>query len=134
MLACPSRALRVTRRGFGESPRRSHGNYSRLRRGRGAPQGGAGRGGRTIAARQIACPLWKGLDALNAAFAEAAPLLARADSHAATMTGELCELFPDRPSGVAAILDRLISLLVPTCAFGWGRAGSAAPMKRAPIR
>jgi uncharacterized hydantoinase/oxoprolinase family protein len=62
--------------------------------------------GRTIAARQIACPLWQGLDALDAAFAEAAPLLARADRHAATMTGELCELFPDRPSGVTAIVDR----------------------------
>ncbi len=32
--------------------------------------------------------------------------------HAATMTGELCELFPDRRSGVAAILDRLEAILL----------------------
>ena len=30
--------------------------------------------GRTVAVRQIACPLWQGLDQLDAAFAEAAPL------------------------------------------------------------
>jgi (4-(4-[2-(gamma-L-glutamylamino)ethyl]phenoxymethyl)furan-2-yl)methanamine synthase len=79
--------------------------------------------GRTLAARQIACPLWKGLDALDAAFAEAAPLLARADSHAATMTGELCELFPDRPSGVTAIIDRLVSLLGPDVRIWLGPRG-----------
>jgi len=56
--------------------------------------------GRTIAVTQIACPLWRGLDRLDAALAEAAPLTARANRHAATMTGELCELFPDRRSGV----------------------------------
>ncbi|KAB2940499.1 MAG: hypothetical protein K8F92_14560 [Hyphomicrobium sp.] len=68
-------------------------------------------GGRVIAVRQIACPLWQGLDKLDMAFAAAAPLTARADIHAATMTGELCELFPDRRTGVAAILDRLTDLL-----------------------
>ncbi len=79
--------------------------------------------GRTIAVRQIACPLWRGIDALDAAFAEAAPLLARADSHAATMTGELCELFPDRPSGVAAIVDRLVMLLGPQVRIWLGPRG-----------
>ena len=63
--------------------------------------------GRTVAVRQIACPLWKGIETLDAAFAEAEPLTARADRHAVTMTGELCELFPDRRTGVAAILERL---------------------------
>jgi probable H4MPT-linked C1 transfer pathway protein len=67
--------------------------------------------GRTVAVRQIACPLWQGLDKLDAAFAEAAPLVARADRHAVTMTGELCELFPDRRTGVRVILDRLGPLL-----------------------
>jgi (4-(4-[2-(gamma-L-glutamylamino)ethyl]phenoxymethyl)furan-2-yl)methanamine synthase len=79
--------------------------------------------GRTIAARQIACPLWQGLDALDAAFAEAAPLLARADRHAATMTGELCELFPDRPSGVTAIVDHLVTLLGPDMRIWLGPRG-----------
>ncbi len=48
--------------------------------------------GRAIAAAQFACPLWQGLDRLDAAFAQAAVLTERADRHAATMTGELCEL------------------------------------------
>ena len=65
--------------------------------------------GRTIAALQLPCPLWRGLDQLDAAFAQAAPLVSRAHAHAATMTGELCELFPDRATGVAAIVDRLVS-------------------------
>jgi probable H4MPT-linked C1 transfer pathway protein len=69
--------------------------------------------GRTIAVRQIACPLWQGLERLDAAFAEAAPFVARAEWHAVTMTGELCELFPDRRTGVRVILDRLGPLLPP---------------------
>jgi probable H4MPT-linked C1 transfer pathway protein len=68
-------------------------------------------GGRTIAVRQIACPLWQGLERLDAAFAETAPLVARAEVHDVTMTGELCELFPDRRTGVRVILDRLGPLL-----------------------
>jgi probable H4MPT-linked C1 transfer pathway protein len=67
--------------------------------------------GRTIAVRQIACPLWQGIDRLDAAFAEAADLVKRADRHAATMTGELCEIFPDRHTGVRVIIDRLKALL-----------------------
>ena len=67
--------------------------------------------GRTIAVLQIACPLWQGLERLDAAFAEAAPFVARAELHAVTMTGELCELFPDRRTGVRVILDRLGPLL-----------------------
>ena len=69
--------------------------------------------GRTIAALQLPCPLWRGLDRLDAAFAQAAPLVSRAHAHAATMTGELCELFPDRATGVSTIVDRLVSILPP---------------------
>ena len=67
--------------------------------------------GRTIAVRQIACPLWQGVDQIDAALAAVGDLAARADRHAATMTGELCEVFPDRASGVRAIVDRLQVLL-----------------------
>ena len=67
-------------------------------------------GGRTVAVRQIPCPLWRGVDALDDSLAEADALTARADVHAATMTGELCEAFTDRFAGVAAILDRLEKL------------------------
>jgi (4-(4-[2-(gamma-L-glutamylamino)ethyl]phenoxymethyl)furan-2-yl)methanamine synthase len=79
--------------------------------------------GRTVAVRQITCPLWKGLEALDAAFAEAEPLTAGADRHAVTMTGELCELFPDRGTGVAAILGRLEAILPPGIRIWMGRRG-----------
>ena len=79
--------------------------------------------GRTVAVRQIACPLWKGIETLDAAFAEAEPLTARAERHAVTMTGELCELFPDRRSGVAAILERLQAILPPGMSIWMGLRG-----------
>jgi probable H4MPT-linked C1 transfer pathway protein len=79
--------------------------------------------GRIVAVQQIACPLWQGLDRLDAAFAEAAPLTRRAQAHAVTMTGELCELFPDRPTGVRVILDRLAPLLPHGFAVWLGREG-----------
>ena len=68
-------------------------------------------GGRVLGVGQIACPLWQGLDRLDAAFAEARPLVVRAERHAAAMTGELCEIFPDRRSGVLSLVDRLQSIL-----------------------
>ncbi len=67
--------------------------------------------GRTIAVRQIACPLWRGLEQLDAALVEAVALIARAEQHAVTMTGELCELFPDRRTGVREILSHLATEL-----------------------
>ena len=79
--------------------------------------------GRTVAVRQIACPLWQGIETLDAAFAEAEPLTARAERHAVTMTGELCELFPDRRSGVAAILERLQAILPPGMRIWMGLRG-----------
>ena len=63
--------------------------------------------GRIIAARQIPCALWRGLAQLDAALVEAVALVARAEQHAVTMTGELCELFPDRQTGVREILSHL---------------------------
>jgi probable H4MPT-linked C1 transfer pathway protein len=67
--------------------------------------------GRTIAVRQIPCPLWRGMQQLDAALVEAVALIARADRHAVTMTGELCELFPDRQTGVREILSHLATEL-----------------------
>jgi probable H4MPT-linked C1 transfer pathway protein len=83
--------------------------------------------GRTIAAQQIACPLWEGLDRLDAALAQAARLAARADLHAATMTGELCEIFPDRTAGVAAIIDRLEGVLGADVRIWMGPRGFGTP-------
>jgi probable H4MPT-linked C1 transfer pathway protein len=68
-------------------------------------------GGRILAVQQIPCLLWQGVDRLDAAFAAASPLIARADRHAATMTGELCEIFPDRKTGVQTLIDQLVALL-----------------------
>jgi probable H4MPT-linked C1 transfer pathway protein len=83
-------------------------------------------GGRLVAVEQVACPLWRGLDRLDAALAQVAPLVARADRHAATMTGELCELFPNRLSGVAAILDRLAASVGDGISIWMGRRGLGA--------
>ncbi len=79
--------------------------------------------GRTIAVRQIPCALWRGLDHLDDAFANAADLIGRSATHAVTMTGELCELFANRHSGVDAILERLESLLGPDISVWMGMRG-----------
>ena len=54
----------------------------------------------------LPCPLWQGLDELRSAL-RAAPLppAAQIAGHAVTMTGELCDLFADRRSGVRAIVE-----------------------------
>ena len=62
-------------------------------------------------ARQIPCALWQGLDKLREAIAAGLDGLSDADRHAITMTGELADLFPDRASGVAAILEVLVEIL-----------------------
>src|SRR5262249_33520316 len=82
---------------------------------------------RPIAAAQIACPLGEGLDRLDAAVAQAATLATGAGIHAATMTGELCEIFPDRAAGVAAIVDRLEALLGPDVRIWMGPRGFGTP-------
>ena len=68
-------------------------------------------GGRVLAVEQIACPLWQGARPARCRLRQAGPLIARAQRHAATMTGELCEIFPDRPTGVLTLVDRLVALL-----------------------
>lgn len=61
-------------------------------------------GGSILAVTQIACPLWQGLDKLDAALAETRPLLSRASRYAVTMTGELSDLFADRKTGVETLI------------------------------
>jgi (4-(4-[2-(gamma-L-glutamylamino)ethyl]phenoxymethyl)furan-2-yl)methanamine synthase len=68
-------------------------------------------GGIITAVGQIACPLWEGVERLDEALRAARPLIERAQHHAVTMTGEMCELFPDRKTGVLALIDRLEVLL-----------------------
>jgi len=63
--------------------------------------------GRPVEVSQLACPLWQGLDKLDAALAAARPMLATAGRFAVTMTGELSDLFPDRTTGVEVLVARL---------------------------
>lgn len=54
---------------------------------------------------QIPCPLWQGMEHLEAACDTVlAALPAQPVLHAVTMTGEMADLFPDRASGVIAIV------------------------------
>jgi probable H4MPT-linked C1 transfer pathway protein len=63
--------------------------------------------GEIVAALQVPCALWRGLDELRHAMRSTLADLPRLDRHAITMTGELADLFPDRARGVAGILDVL---------------------------
>src|SRR6476469_7043038 len=79
--------------------------------------------GTPVAAEQFVCPLWQGMDRLDAALSQAGPLIVRADRVAITMTGELSDLFPDRRSGVAALVDRLVGEFGDKSVFWMGRQG-----------
>mgnify|MGYP000267596424 FL=1 len=82
---------------------------------------------RVTAVRQIACPLWLGLDQLDAALADAQSLIADADICAVTMTAELTEIFETRESGVIQVLERLQSRLSAELRIYMGLKGFAAP-------
>jgi probable H4MPT-linked C1 transfer pathway protein len=87
-------------------------------------------GGSVRDVRQIVCPLWQGLDKLEAALAEAAPLLPKSARHAITMTGELSDLFTDRLAGASQLVHLLAARLGPDVRFwlgarGFGSAGDA---------
>ncbi|EGK72173.1 Orf9, involved in biosynthesis of tetrahydromethanopterin [Methyloversatilis universalis FAM5] len=75
---------------------------------------------------QVACPLWQGLDRLDAAVAEVLSVLGEAPQHAITMTGEMTDLFASRADGVAGIAQRMRTRLRGDIALYAGRAGWAA--------
>jgi probable H4MPT-linked C1 transfer pathway protein len=70
-------------------------------------------GGLVTGIVQLPCPLWLGLGQLPAALAEARARLGPASLHAATMTGELADVFPSRAEGVARITDALVRATAP---------------------
>jgi probable H4MPT-linked C1 transfer pathway protein len=82
---------------------------------------------------QVASPVWQGLDCLRDAITQI-PLTDRGDAvmHAITMTGELCDLFADRASGVTEILTVVAERLPPALQIvvagrvGWLRPAAAA--------
>jgi probable H4MPT-linked C1 transfer pathway protein len=84
---------------------------------------------------QWPCPLWQGMEHLDAALGEARTRWSAAwdagAEHAATMTGEMVDLFDDREQGVARIAERLAQSLGPTLRLfdaeaGWRAPGEAA--------
>lgn len=79
--------------------------------------------GRVMLARQLVCPLWRGIEHLDAALAEARVLTAGAAVQAVTMTGELADVFPDRYTGVARIIERAAAALGPDIRVWMGRLG-----------
>jgi (4-(4-[2-(gamma-L-glutamylamino)ethyl]phenoxymethyl)furan-2-yl)methanamine synthase len=56
---------------------------------------------------QLPCPLWQGLDRLESGIDSVLEVFGGSQGlrHAVTMTGELVDLFPDRRSGVKALID-----------------------------
>lgn len=70
--------------------------------------------GKLLTACQLAAPIWHGLAYLRRAMSEALEQLPTAESqHAVTMTGELADCFPDRLTGVTALLDAAAHVLGP---------------------
>ena len=67
--------------------------------------------GRVTAVRQLACPLWLGVDRLAPVLETVLSAFGAADLHVATMTGELADVFPDRRTGVLAITEALMRAL-----------------------
>lgn len=82
-------------------------------------------GGQVSGVVQVACPLWQGLDKLDAAVAEALAALGAAPRHALTMTGEMTDLFDARADGVAGIAQRMRTALAGEITLYAGRAGWA---------
>jgi probable H4MPT-linked C1 transfer pathway protein len=86
--------------------------------------------GRILGVVQLACPLWLGMQHLETALAAAKAELGPADRHAATMTGELADIFADRTAGVAAIAAVLgaacqpgpLQIYTPHGLVDWGEA------------
>lgn len=83
------------------------------------------RDGRVESVEMIACPLWKGLDHLQTALGQVEELCAPATTIGITMTGELSDVFADRRTGVATLVD-LLSEHVPNEPWYWlGQRGFA---------
>ncbi len=67
--------------------------------------------GRLVVARQLPCPLWRGLGELTAAMSAALEELAPTARHGLTMTGELVDLFAGREEGVERLTQAMSAAL-----------------------
>ncbi len=81
--------------------------------------------GAIIRVVQRPCPLWLGLDKLSLAIDEISEEwpLAQTRLHAVTMTGELADSFPDRATGVRALIDRMRGMTAKSVLVFAGIAG-----------
>lgn len=83
-----------------------------------------GAGGKVEMVLQLPCPLWQGMEHLDAAVTEALARLGSAPVHAITMTGEMVDRFPDRREGVVRIARRIREWLPSAeCRYFAGQAG-----------
>ena len=87
--------------------------------------------GHVVDVAQWPCALWKGLDQLEqsiaAALARWPRALEKATRHAATMTGEMVDLFDDREQGVARLAAALAESLGPSLRLYAGTTRFVAP-------
>jgi probable H4MPT-linked C1 transfer pathway protein len=84
--------------------------------------------GRVETTAQAATPLWLGLETLHSAFDELKRQMGDADSHALTMTGELCDAFASRREGAAGLAAIAVRHLAPASArFYAGATGFVGP-------
>jgi (4-(4-[2-(gamma-L-glutamylamino)ethyl]phenoxymethyl)furan-2-yl)methanamine synthase len=73
-----------------------------------------GENGELVQVLQLPCPLWRGLNHLEAAINDALranKIEPSGANHAVTMTGELVDLFENRHEGVLAISNLVATLL-----------------------
>ena len=83
--------------------------------------------GQLVHVQQIPCPLWKGLQSLDEALAQAR-VDVRQKVHAVTMTGELADIFKNRQQGVHALVSRMQGWLAGTKLWIFaGRVGMLSP-------
>lgn len=91
--------------------------------------------GQLVAVEQHPCPLWLGLDKLDATVAGLAHVTNGADAVAITMTAELTEIFQSRESGAATLIKHLDAAFPGRASFFAGLPGlvPAASALRDPL-
>jgi probable H4MPT-linked C1 transfer pathway protein len=84
-------------------------------------------GQRIVAMRQLACPLWLGLDRLHAAIDQALDGFPTGGRHVITMTGEMADLFADRAAGVRGLTGAMTARFGEERVTVWGIGGFRSP-------
>ncbi|HMN38062.1 MAG TPA: hydantoinase/oxoprolinase family protein [Hyphomicrobium sp.] len=79
--------------------------------------------GQITEVRQLACPLWLGLDRLDAMLRELRTMTDDAARVAITMTAELTEIFPSRDEGAMILLQRLAEAFGSAASYFMGLKG-----------